>query len=384
MKTDIRSETVRLGDVADEVSVHERDPEGVGLERYVGLDDLDPGSLEVGRWGLIKDGTSFTKRFWAGQLLFAKRRAYQKKAAVADFDGLCSGDLIVIQANAERLLPELLPFLVHTERFFEHALKTSSGSLSPRTKWKHLAEFEFQLPPVDEQTRIVEILNAVNEASSAAKSVAQSAVSILRALGDTVATNGGSTAPLSELIDDKLAYGASASSIELGPGTMYYVRVTDINNRGSLYLEEMRGIPTAEGEAYILQEGDFLFARSGATAGKTYLYRGEIEPAAFAGYVIRARPDKSRLLPGFLDLYCRSSVYERWVEAHRRGGAQPNINAKQYGSLEIPLLALDAQERLVEQAECARAAIDAGERHIARLADLRSALTEELLDTDHA
>ena len=154
---------VRFGDVVSNADINERDPLTSGLERYVGLEHLDPASLHIQRWGLIEEGTSFTRTFVAGQVLFGKRRAYQRKVAVADFDGICSSDILVFEAKDD-LLPELLPFIVQSDPFYEYALNTSAGSLSPRTKWKDLAEYEFALPPKDEQRRIADILWAADEA----------------------------------------------------------------------------------------------------------------------------------------------------------------------------------------------------------------------------
>lgn len=154
---------VRFGDVVRNVNVNVRDPLESGLERYLGLDHLDPESLHIERWGLIADGTTFTRKFVTGQVLFGKRRAYQRKVAVAEFDGICSGDILVFEPANDQLLPELLPFIVQSDGFVEHALGTSAGSLSPRTKWKDLARYEFALPPKDEQRHIAEILWAADE-----------------------------------------------------------------------------------------------------------------------------------------------------------------------------------------------------------------------------
>ncbi len=150
--------TVRFGDVVRNVDSSVKNPLERGIERFVGLEHLDPESLHVKRWGNVADGTSFTRKFERGQVLFGKRRAYQRKAAVADFDGICSGDILVFEPKTDELLPELLPFVVQSDGFFEHALGTSAGSLSPRTKWSDMARYEFALPPKDEQRRIAEIL----------------------------------------------------------------------------------------------------------------------------------------------------------------------------------------------------------------------------------
>ncbi len=155
---------VRFGEVVENCNETERDPESAGIERFIGLEHLEPGSLHVRTWGDVGDGTTFTRRCRQGQVLFGKRRAYQRKVAVAEFDAVVSGDIYVLAPKNECLLPDLLPFLCLSERFFQFAVGTSAGSLSPRTNWSSLASFEFDLPPLDQQRRIAEILWAVDDA----------------------------------------------------------------------------------------------------------------------------------------------------------------------------------------------------------------------------
>ena len=101
-------------------------------------------------------------------MLFGKRQAYQRKVTVAEFEAVVSGDIYVLAPkDTQRLLPELRPFLGLSERFFQHAVGTSAGSLSPRTHWSSHARFEFALPPLDQQRRIAETLWAVDEANEA-------------------------------------------------------------------------------------------------------------------------------------------------------------------------------------------------------------------------
>jgi type I restriction enzyme, S subunit len=140
------------------------DPLAAGIERFVGLEHIEPENLHISRWGAVADGTTFTNHFKPGQVLFGKRRAYQRKVAVADFEGVCSGDIYVFESkDPEMLLPELLPFICQSEGFYEYAVRTSAGSLSPRTNWKQLAKYEFPLPPIDEQRRIADLLWAADD-----------------------------------------------------------------------------------------------------------------------------------------------------------------------------------------------------------------------------
>ena len=118
---------VHFGDVVENLNETEIDPAADGLERFIGLEHLEPGSLHVQTWGNIADGTTFIRRCRPGQVLFGKRRAYQRKVAVAEFDAVVSGDIYVLAPKTEHLLPELLPFLCLSERFYQYAVETSAG-----------------------------------------------------------------------------------------------------------------------------------------------------------------------------------------------------------------------------------------------------------------
>ena len=132
----------------------------------VGLEHLIPSQITLTAWGNSSDNT-FSKVFHKGQVLFGRRRAYLKKAAVAPFDGLCSSDITVIEAKANLILPELLPFVIQNDAFFDYAVGKSAGSLSPRVKWEHLKKYEFELPGMDEQRKLAELLWSMVEAKEA-------------------------------------------------------------------------------------------------------------------------------------------------------------------------------------------------------------------------
>ena len=119
----------------------------------VGLEHLIPGELTFSEYDVNSEHT-FTKAFHKGQILFGRRRAYQRKAAVADFDGICSGDITVIEAIPGKIVPELLPFIIQNDAFFEYAVSRSAGGLSPRVKWADLADFEYNLPSWEEQKKL--------------------------------------------------------------------------------------------------------------------------------------------------------------------------------------------------------------------------------------
>lgn len=151
----------KFRELVENVSKSVARPSESGIERFVGLEHLSADTFEVDSWGLVSDGTSFTKRFFAGNVLFSKRRSYLKKVGVADFDGICSGDILVFAVKADKkhvLLDAYLPYIVRSNEFIEYACYTSAGSLSPRTKWKEISTYEMRIPSIDEQQIMVDAL----------------------------------------------------------------------------------------------------------------------------------------------------------------------------------------------------------------------------------
>ncbi len=160
---------VRLGDVAREYKATVKDSSDLPI---VGLEHLTPGEITLEHWDEGTENT-FTKGFKKGQMLFGRRRAYLKKAALAPFDGVCSGDITVIEAIPERMNPELLPFIIQNDLLFDYAVGNSAGSLSPRVKWESLENYEFELTEMNKQGEMVELLKAAHETRRAYRSLIQ-------------------------------------------------------------------------------------------------------------------------------------------------------------------------------------------------------------------
>lgn len=154
--------TVQFGDIAQ--SVADRvDPSEATTDVYVGLEHLDPSTIHLRQWGHPSDVTGQKLAFKKGDVIFGRRRAYQRKLAVAEFDGICSAHAMVVRAKPKMILPEFLPFFLQSDMFMERAIEISVGSLSPTINWKALRIEEFPLPPFEQQKRIAEILWAADE-----------------------------------------------------------------------------------------------------------------------------------------------------------------------------------------------------------------------------
>jgi type I restriction enzyme S subunit len=162
--------SVKFGDVAQEPKENAKDLKAEGIEHVVGLEHIETEDIHLRRSANLEESTTFTKKFAEGDVLFGRRRAYLKKAAQASFSGICSGDITVFRAKDE-ILPELLPFVVCNDKFFDYAVKHSAGGLSPRVKFKDLANYEFLLPPKDQQKQLAELLWAMDDVIEKEKEV---------------------------------------------------------------------------------------------------------------------------------------------------------------------------------------------------------------------
>lgn len=140
-------------------------------------------------------------------------------------------------------------------------------------------------------------------------------------------------------------YGAQSASAEYTPDRPRYVRITDINDDGTLNNDVVSSINHSDDDQYRLRYGDFLFARMGATVGKTYAFREGNQ--IYAGYLIRYKLDLTQIHPLYLFWYTRLNEYWDWVKLNQSGAAQPGINAKKFGSLRIPVPPIDIQNRFV-------------------------------------
>lgn len=145
------------------------------------------------------------------------------------------------------------------------------------------------------------------------------------------------------LLIENLKYGLSESGFE--SGEYRYIRITDIDKNGYLKNENTKFISNIE-KSFILNKGDVLFARSGATVGKTYFFNEDIT-ATFAGYLIRARVNRNKIIPEYLYYYTLTENYEDWKKSISIQSTIENINSEKYSSLLIPMLNLNEQIKVV-------------------------------------
>ena len=217
-----------------------------------------------------------------------------------------------------------------------------------------ISQNKISFPPLSVQQSIVSELDMLSgliakheEQLKAYDELAQSI--FFDMFGDPVENEKGwEVKKLGEVAKEKLSYGSGASAKQYD-GKVRYVRITDIKDDGELNTDMVS--PDTYDEKYLLNEGDILFARSGATVGKTFQYKGKYGKCIYAGYLIRLVPNTELVLPSYVFGYTKSPYYRSFVAMAQNAVAQPNINAKQYSDLLLPLPPLSLQTLFAEKIE---------------------------------
>lgn len=344
---------VRFGDVVRNTNNTTRNPEADGIERVVGLTHLDSDSLPIRRWDTLDESTSFTRTFRAGQVLFGKRRAYQRKVGVPDFPGICSGDILVFESKSPDLLQEFLPHIVQSDQFFERAVGTSAGSLSPRTKWQDLSKYEFALPPLDEQQQIVLSLDttlAVAETRLQAAAAARD----LREIVGSIASGTADRAPLGDLLS-RCDYGLSVRGEPTGD--LPILRMNAFSN-GEIHWQDLQWVPAkAVPDNLRLAPGDIVFNRTNSMelVGQTAIVDRGVPDATFASYLLRLRVRDGLATPEWICAYLQSPAGRRQLASRtKRGVSQANISAGELKKLAVPIPCLEVQTAAAERWNAAR------------------------------
>jgi len=343
---------VRFGDVVKNVKETERDPAEAGIERFIGLEHLEPGSLHIHTWGNVADGITFTRRCRPGQVLFGKRWAYQRKVAVAGFDAVVSGDIYVFTSAGDRLLPEFLPFICLSERFFQYAVETSAGSLSPRTNWKHLAEFEFNLPPLEQQRRIAELLWAVDEVKQLT-STQQDHAGLLRKTSLLNIFSKLENKYPKKLIRDlgEVQLGRQrAPKYTKGLHPKPYLRVVNVLD-GQLDLKDVLEMDFDDRDfvRYRLLPGDILVTEGDITSpynvGRSAMYHGETSDCCFQNTLIRFRVN-DLLVPDYAQFALQNALYRGVFAAVASTTTVTHLGVERFGTVKIPVPPLDVQQEV--------------------------------------
>lgn len=148
-------------------------------------------------------------------------------------------------------------------------------------------------------------------------------------------------------INNKGEYGIGASAVDYSDELYTYLRITDINDDGTLNKNDLKSVDDVDAKNYLLNENDVVFARTGNSTGKAYYYDKMDGELVYAGFLIKFSLDSSKINPKFMKYYVLSKDYKGWVNSMCTGSTRPNINAKMYGNMELILPPREQQDFLV-------------------------------------
>lgn len=360
---------VKLGDVVFEPKETVKDPIKEGIQHVVGLEHIDSEDIHLRRSASIDESTTFTKKFRKGDVLFGRRRAYLKKAAVADFDGICSGDITVMRAKAG-LLPELLPFVINNDKFFDYAVTHSAGGLSPRVKFHDLAKYEFYLPPIKQQDEFVLIFSSLEELTKQYRSLELRLITYFRTFSyrkfkDFLAVEKQTNQPktiLKNLMSSPITNGVFKTSDCFGKGTLL-INVTDIYNSFTVTPSNLNRVELTEKEknTFSAKPGDVIFNRSSLVKegiGHTCLVPDFSEEMVFECHLMRVRPDPQKLDSRYLCHYCLSVFGRQYLVSRSQTTTMTTINQDALERMPIPLPLITVQKKFADNLNSISQSID--------------------------
>jgi type I restriction enzyme M protein len=328
--------------------------------RYIGLENVEPGTGNlVGDYFVETPSEirSTKKAFAAGNILYGKLRPNLNKVILAEFDGICSTDFFVLQPAEDLANGRLYEHLLRSRIFNSRVMGRLRGAQLPRVSWSAFSEMELPLPPIDQQHEIAEEIEGYQKVIHGARAVVEN-------YRPHIAVDPSwPMVELGEIAD--FQYGHTASAQE--SGDTRFIRITDIMPNGSLNPNEARFINlNDDARKSLLEQGDILVARTGATFGKTMIFESDVQ-SGFASFLIRIRFRQDTILPRFYWGFAQSAQYWTQANALVTGGGQPQFNANAIKRILVPVPPIKAQRELIAEIEAEQQIVDANKQLIDRM-----------------
>ena len=332
-----------------ENSTAKKKPEESDRNRYVGLEHLDPGTLEVTRWGAEVTPKGDKLLMKKGDILFGRRRAYQKKVGIAPFDGIFSAHGMVLRPKADVVDPMFFPFFISSDIFLDEAIRVSVGSLSPTANWKDLRTLEFDLPSPGKQRELAGILSEAESLKGHYRKLLTTCDDVVKSqFVDAVqSAHNPSFVRLDDLVREgrPITYGIvkPGGNVE---GGIPIIKVKDYPN-GTIDESDLLYASPAIEEKYArsrLKQGDLLFSIRGSVGRMAFV------PESLVG--ANLTQDTARLSlreeldPEYIRGVLRLPEVDHWIRHHIKGVAVQGVNLRDLRNLEIPILSEDKQAEL--------------------------------------
>ena len=263
------------------------------------------------------------------------------------------GDTIILKQGNED--SQYLGYLLNNDIVRKQLFKLGQGHSVVHIYSSSLRKILLPLPPLREQQKIASILGTWDKAISLQEKLINEKQELKKGLMQQLLTGKkrfpGFTGEweevkLEEVCDVKGKYGIGAAAVEFSNELPRYLRITDIDDQGNYSPQKEVSVSDKNWNDYVLEEGDIVFARTGNTTGKTYLYKERDGVLVYAGFLIKFRPNQNYLSSKFLKFYTQTAHYWYWVQTMSVRSGQPGINSKEYGKLKLFLPKIEEQEKI--------------------------------------
>lgn len=320
---------------------------------YIGLEHLDTGSLNVTRFGsdVAPIGEKLIMR--KGDVLFGKRRAYQKKVAVAPFDGIFSAHGMVLRPKEDVVDKKFFPLFISSDYFLDAAIKISVGSLSPTINWRDLKDLEFELPDLDMQKKLAEILWAINDTIESYKKLISATDELVKS--QFIEWFGGNQCTKQRLdtvaeITSGLTKNSRRSSL---PTKLPYLRVANVLfNKLDLMDVQKIGVEEKEIEKALLKKGDLLIVEGNGSPdqiGRVSMWDGSISPILHQNHIIKARFNSGAVLPDFaMYYYMTGEGRQQILDSAATTSGLYTLSLSKISRFMLPVPSIDKQQQFVE------------------------------------
>ena len=297
------------------------------------------------------EGVKKSRMVYKGDFILSNSMSFGKPY-ILGIDGCIHDGWLVLRDNSNLFDKSFLYYYLSSPNIYREFKKLAVGGVVNNLNSELVRGVNVVIPPLPEQERIVAELDCLSSIIEKKKQQLKEYDTLAQSIFyDMFGDPDESQFPrrsLSTLSDSKLSYGSGASAVEYDD-EVRYIRITDIMEDGKLDNNAMS--PNVFDDKYLLNDGDILFARSGATVGKTYHYKESDGKAIYAGYLIRFIPNRELVMPEYIYYYTRSPYYQAFIKKNAQAVAQPNINAKQYGDLQVCVPPLSLQQQFAEKVE---------------------------------
>ena len=376
----------KFQDVVININKSVKDPLALGINKSIGLENINPNNLKIQRFTDIeKEGTKFSKLFKKDQFLFGSRRAYLRQMALADFDGVCTANIMVFDIkDPNKMIHGYLSMIIQSDLFVDYASRTSVGSLFPNAKWSSLANFNFPLPPLEEQKQIASLFQSIETAMEQVDGQEKNLKSLwLRLINDFVSDN----PSFGNLIKEKKLQTVNYSDVtkkimrRISPESY---GIEKIIGGEHLNAEDFKirtwdtvGIdPLGPAFHVLFQPGDILYG-----SRRTYLKK--VAFAEFEGvcanttYVIRA--NEELLLQDLLKHIMLSERFTQYSIGVSKGSTNPYINWKDLDNFSFQIPDIETQKEIVKVLDSIIEIREQLKQQKATLKNLKQKLLNEIL-----